>query len=81
MVRLVEYRGPHVLVANAGLDDGLTYGLITNFAGLICLTPDGTNREPHDALEAFVGRETEILGITEELGSMVVVAVTVSREL
>ncbi len=78
VVRLLDYSGPHWVVANAGLDEGLTYGLITDYAGLICLSRAPTDPKPHDGLDALVGRETQVLGITEDVDGMVVVGVTLS---
>lgn len=79
VVRLEEYRGPHWVIANEGLDSGLTYGLLTDFAGLICLAPKRSEAAARDALAAQVGKATEILGISQDVAGAVVVDVTVVR--
>jgi len=79
VVRLLDYDGPHLTVAEAGIDEGFTYGLVTDFAGLICLDADRSDPALADALAGLVGREAEILGLTEDTGGMVVVDVTLSR--
>ena len=79
VVRLADYSGPDGVVARAGLDAGHTYGLITDVAGLICLTRDRTDSEPHEAVGALVGAEAEIFGITQDVEGMVVVGVTLIR--
>ncbi len=81
VVRLEDYSGPDGVVARAGLDAGHTYGLITDVAGLICLTPDRTDPEPHEAVADLAGTEAEIFGITQDVDGIVVVGVTLSRAL
>ena len=79
VVRLADYSGPDGVVARAGLDAGHTYGLITDVAGLICLTRDRTDSQPHEAVGALVGAEAEIFGIAQDVEGMVVVGVTLIR--
>ena len=67
VVRLSQYLGPGATIALAGMCAGHTYGLSTEFAGLVCLARLAQGPEPHDELARLVGQRAEVLGFTEEV--------------
>ena len=79
VVRLAEYEGSDRRVAEAGLDAGHTYGLVTEFDGLICLSPDQWDPEPYTMLEDLVGDNAEVFGVAQEVAGMTVARVTLCR--
>ena len=67
VVRLSQYLGPGATIALAGMCAGHTYGLSTEFAGLVCLARRAQGAEPHDELARLVGQRAEVLSFTEEV--------------
>ena len=80
VVRLAGYSGPHESVASDGLHAGHTYGLVHE-EGLMWLARDHTDPEPHDGLAEFVGRRTEVFGITQDNEGVYVIRVSLSRSI
>ncbi len=70
VVRLSEHDGVDAAVARAGVDNGYTFGLITDFVGLICLSPNRDDPAPYDDLGALVGQQAVVFGFVEEADGM-----------
>ncbi len=81
VVRLANYRGPQESVASDGLHAGHAYGLVRDDEELMWLARDHADPEPHDGLAEFVGRRTEVFGITQENEGVYVIRVSLSRSI
>ncbi len=79
VVRLSDHDGVDAAVARAGVDNGYTFGLITDIAGLICLSPNRDNPVPYDDLGDLVGQQAVVVGFVEEADGMKVGCVSLCR--
>ena len=79
VVALEGYRGRYADIAEAGVREGLTLGLLAGDEGLLCLTASERDLEPYARLRGLVGRGVEIFGVLVDGTDMAVVQVTVSR--
>ena len=76
VVRLSDHEGVHAAMARAGVDKGYTFGLITDIAGLICLSPNPDNPVPYDDLGDLVGQQAVVFGFVEKADDMKVACVS-----
>ena len=79
VVALDGYRGRYARIAEAGVRNGLTLGLLAGDEGLLCLTASERDLEPYERLRRLAGRTVEIFGVLRDGTDMPVVEVTVSR--
>ena len=76
VVRLAGYRGEYAGIAEAGVRDGLAYGLLVGDEGLLCRTSSERDLDPYERLLGLVGRDVEIFGVLADGTDMAVVQVT-----
>ena len=76
---LAGYVGRYAHIAEAGMHEGHTFGLVAGDEGLLCLTGSESDMEPYERLRGWVGRDVEIFGVLADGTDMPVVQVTVSR--
>ena len=79
VVKLDGYQGRYADIAEAGVREGLAFGLLVGDEGLLCLTGSERDLEPHERLLGLVDREVEVFGVLVNGSDMPVVQVTVSR--
>lgn len=79
VVSLAAYDGRYSRVAEAGMRDGHTLGLLAGDEGLICLVAFDGDARPFERLGSLVGRDVEIFGVLSADTEMPLVEVTVSR--
>lgn len=79
VVPLTAYEGPDADVARAGVERGLTFGIVTSIDGLLCLTRDARNPEHYELVAGLSGKQAEIFGLIAEDDGLDVVQVTLCR--
>jgi len=78
VVNLDDYEGPFEHIAESGLREGHTLGLVAGSEGLLCLTAS-SHQAPYRQLDAWVGDEVEIFGVLAASTDIPLVRVTISR--
>jgi len=79
VVELAAYQGRYAHIAEVGLREGHTLGLLAADEGMLCLTASERDLEPFERLRGLVGRDVEIFGWLVDGTDMPVVQVTASR--